>query len=89
MSRSIPPHRPLVVPGVHGYTRSKTVHAGEPIDIHISSDRPYHLSVCRLGPDPDSRREDTVVADLGASPARVQPIHPGSYIHVERACRRR
>lgn len=84
MSRPIPPHRPLAVPGVHGYTGTKTVHAGDPIDIHISSDRPYHLTVCRLGHDADSRRDDTVVADLGASPARVQPIHPGSYVHVDK-----
>jgi len=83
MSRSIPPHRPLAVPGVHGYTSAKTVHAGEPIDFHISSDRPYHLSVCRLGHDADSRRDDVVVADLGTSAEQVQPIHPGSYVHIE------
>lgn len=84
MSRSIPPHRPIVVPGVHGYASAKTVHAGQRIDFHLSSDRPYHLSVCRLGPDADSRSSDIVIADLGTKVAQVQPIHPGSYVHVER-----
>ncbi len=84
MSRPIPPHRALTVPGVHGYASAKTVHAGERIDFHVSSDRPCRIAVCRLGPDADSRDSDTVVADLGVLPARVQPIHPGSYVHVER-----
>jgi len=83
MSLPIPPHRPVWVPGVHGYASAKTVHAGERIAFHISSDRSYSLEVCRLGPDPDSRASDARVADLGLHDARVQPIHPGSYVHVD------
>ncbi|MEJ8810676.1 LamG domain-containing protein [Variovorax ureilyticus] len=82
MTRPIPPHRPLSVPGVHGYASAKSVHAGQRIDFHISSDRPYGMTVCRLGHDADSRQGDIEIADLGASAARVQPIHPGSYVHV-------
>ncbi|MDN4591138.1 hypothetical protein DBA29_21890 [Xenophilus aerolatus] len=83
MSLSIPPHRPVWVPGVHGYASAKTVHAGERIAFHISSDRSYSLEVCRLGPDPDRRASDPRVADLGLHDACMQPIHPGSYVHVE------
>lgn len=84
MIRPIPPHRPLEVPGVHGYASAKSVHAGHRIDFHISSDRPYDISVYRLGHDADSRCGDTQVADLGASAPEVQPIHPGSYVNVEK-----
>ena len=80
----IPPHRSLALPGVHGYTGKKTVHAGERIDVHISNDRPCQVSICRLGQDVDSRSGDSVVADLGTLAPQVQPIHPGSYVLVER-----
>jgi hypothetical protein len=83
MSLPIPPHRPVWVPGVHGYASAKTVRAGERIGFHVSSDRCYSIGVHRLGPDPDSRDSDPLVADLGLHDARTQPIHPGSYVHVD------
>lgn len=80
----MPPHRSLHVPGVHGYTDRKSVAAGEVVRFHISSDVPYALSVCRLGPDTEGRSADTVLHAFEPSPARVHPIHPGSYVRVER-----
>jgi N,N-dimethylformamidase len=84
MPQTLPPHRSLHVPGVHGYTDRKSVAAGEVVRFHLSSDVPYALSVCQLGPDVDRRSADTVLHAFEPSPARAQPIHPGSYVQVAR-----
>jgi N,N-dimethylformamidase len=84
MPPALPPHRSLHVPGVHGYTDRKSVAAGETVRFHLSSDVPYTLSVCQLGPDVDSRLADTVLHAFAPSPARAHPIHPGSYVQVAR-----
>jgi len=80
----IPPHKSLALPGVHGYADSKSVAAGELVRFHISSDRSYRLSVCRLGSDVEGRSDDVVLHAFAPSSARVQPIHPGSYVAVEK-----
>lgn len=80
----IPPHKSLRLPGVHGYADCKSVAAGELVRFHISSDRGYRLSVCQLGSDVEGRSDDLVLHAFAPSPARVQPIHPGSYVLVEK-----
>lgn len=80
----IPAHRPLHLPGVHGYADHKSVAAGELLRFHVSSDRAWRLSVCRLGSDVEGRSDDQVLHRFAPSPARVQPIHPGSYVHVDK-----
>jgi len=80
----LPPHRSLQVPGVHGYTDRKSVAAGEVVRFHISSDVPYTLSVCQLGSDTEGRTDDAVLHTFEPSAPRVHPIHPGSYVRVER-----
>lgn len=84
MPGTLAPHRSLHVPGVHGYTDRKSVAAGEVVRFHLSHDVPCTLSVCRLGPDVEGRTADTVLHAFEPSPARVQPIHPGSYVRVAR-----
>ena len=91
----IPPHRPIVVEGVHAYTDRVSVAAGDVIRFHVSSSHPYELQVCRLGTDVDGPSRDEVLHSFGPSPAAVQPIHPGSYLIVDKpldpetsACRR-
>ncbi|VTU13396.1 LamG domain-containing protein [Variovorax sp. RA8] len=81
---TIPPHKPLHLPGVHGYADHKSVAAGELLRLHVSSDRACQLSVCRLGSDVEGRSDDVVLHRFAPSAARVQPIHPGSYVHVEK-----
>lgn len=80
----IPPQRPMVVEGVHAYADRVSVAAGEVIRFHVSSSHPYELQVCRLGPDVDGPAQDEVLHSFGQSPAAVQPIHPGSYLAVEK-----
>ncbi|WP_077000036.1 LamG domain-containing protein [Variovorax sp. KK3] len=80
----IPAHKALHLPGVHGYADHKSVAAGELLRFHVSSDRAYRLSVCRLGTDVEGRSDDEVLHAFAPSAARVQPIHPGSYVHVEK-----
>ncbi|MEW4570726.1 LamG domain-containing protein [Tautonia sp. JC769] len=82
-SGAIPPHRPLDLPGLHAYAE-KSIAAGDPIRFRVSSTVPFELSICRLGPDIDDRSGDEVLEVAGDFPASPQPIHPGSYVHIER-----
>ncbi|VTU17829.1 N,N-dimethylformamidase beta subunit [Variovorax sp. PBS-H4] len=81
---SLPPHKPLHLPGVHGYADHKSVAAGELLRFHVSNDRPCQLSICRLGSDVEGRSDDVVLHRFAPMAARVQPIHPGSYVHVDK-----
>lgn len=83
-SNLIPPHRAQIVEGVHAYTDRINVPAGEPIQFYVSSSYPYELEVCRLGIDVDNPSRDDVLHQFGRMPASVQPIHPGSYLVVDR-----
>ncbi len=82
--RDIPPHRALDVPGVHAYPLEHSVAAGETLELCVSSSVPYRLSICRLGVQVDDPVGDTVLARFDESPANPQPIHPGSYVHIEK-----
>ncbi len=81
---AIPPHRPLAVEGIHAYTDRVSVAAGDTVRFHVSSSYPYELQVCRLGTDVDSPARDELLHSFGPSPAAVQPIHPGSYLIVDK-----
>ncbi len=78
---ALPPHRALTLPGLHAYAQ-KSVAAGEAIEFRVSSAVPYELSVVRLGPDPESREKDPVLATAQEARPKPQPIHPGSYVHI-------
>ena len=80
----MPPHRALEVPGVHAYSLEHSVAAGDTLELCVSSSVPYRLSICRLGLQVDDPAGDTVLARFDESPANPQPIHPGSYVHVEK-----
>ncbi len=84
VAAAIPPHRPLVVEGIHAYTDRVSVAAGDTIRFHVSSSYPYELQVCRLGTDVDSPARDELLHSFGPSPASAQPIHPGSYLIVDK-----
>jgi N,N-dimethylformamidase len=81
---AIPPHRPQVVEGIHAYADRVTVDAGDIVRFHVSSSYPYELQVCRLGLDVDGPGRDDVVQAFGPSPAAIQPIHPGSYLFIDK-----
>ena len=74
--------------GLHAYADRESVSAGEDIRFHVSSQVPYRFKVTRLGLLVDDRTSDVTVyrADK-AAPARVQPIHPGSYVRVNNGLR--
>ncbi|MBH1964103.1 MAG: LamG domain-containing protein [Comamonadaceae bacterium] len=78
----IAPHRAVELPGLHAYADQISVEAGQEISLHVSSDRPYSVSLCRLGPDLDSPAKDEVLEQRLALEPRLQPIHPGSYVHI-------
>lgn len=84
---SIPAHQPLQVAGIHGYAEAHSVAAGSPIRFHFSSEVPFRVAICRLGQQVDEPARDEVVFEVGSFPAHPQPIHPGSYVHIERRLR--
>lgn len=79
-----PSHRSLAVPGVHAYPLEHSVAAGELLELCVSSSVPYRLSICRLGLQVDDPAGDTVLAQFDPSPANPQPIHPGSYVFIDK-----
>lgn len=82
---AIPAHRAISVPGLHAYADNDSVQQGETISFAVSSDTPYTMEIFQLGDhigDLDADR--SLQAWTEPSPI-VQPIHPGSYIHVENA----
>jgi N,N-dimethylformamidase len=81
---AIPSHQPLEVPGVHVYADRESALPGETVAFQVSTDTPVRARLCRLGTAVDDPATDEVLHDFGTLPARVQPIHPGSYVHVER-----
>lgn len=86
-SGRLPPHAPKAVPGVHVYADAESVRPGEVIRFHVSADAPYTAELCRLGPDVDDPAGDAVLKAFAPVAPRVQPIHPGSYVHVPRGLR--
>lgn len=81
---SIFSHTPMTVPGVHGYASAHGVAAGGEIVFHTSADVPAQATIVRLGHEIDDPAGDSVIREIGSLPAAIQPIHPGSYVHVER-----
>ncbi|MFH1268066.1 MAG: LamG domain-containing protein, partial [Planctomycetota bacterium] len=78
-----PMPRPLELVGVHAYAE-KTVEAGDTIHFRTSSSVPYELSICRLGHKADDPEGDEVLTVFSKSEPVGQPIHPGSFVHVEK-----
>lgn len=84
-STSIPPHSAQWVPGVHVYADRESAQPGDTVAFQISADQPVEAAVFRLGPLVDDPAGDRLILDFGRLEPGVQPIHPGSYVHVARA----
>ncbi|MDP7301893.1 MAG: hypothetical protein QGG09_02250, partial [Pirellulaceae bacterium] len=78
--------RPLELVGLHAYAE-KTVTAGQTIHFRTSSSVPYKLSICRLGLKVDDPAGDVVLKTFPESKPVGQPIHSGSYVHVNNGLR--
>ncbi len=79
----IPPHASLQPAGLHAYADAESVAAGDTIRFHVSAQGPYRFGVARLGLKVDDRDSDEFIFESPKTfPAKAQPIHPGSYIHV-------
>ena len=83
-SEEIPPHHAIDLPGLHAYAQ-KSIAAGEEIEFRVSSAVPYDLSVVKLGADPEDRDQDPVLHSFPVEQPHTQPIHPGSYLHIDKA----
>lgn len=79
-----PPHQALQVEGVHGYADRESAAPGEEVAFHLSLDEPVEATLVRLGVGVDDPATDEVCHDFGRLQVRPQPIHPGSYVRVER-----
>ncbi|MDC0144667.1 hypothetical protein OAK45_09095 [Verrucomicrobia bacterium] len=80
----MPPHDSIDLPGLHAYAQ-KSIAGGEEIELRVSSAVPYDLSIVQLGPDPENRGKDPVLKTFRVEKPSIQPIHPGSYLHVSKA----
>jgi hypothetical protein len=74
-----------VVPGVHAYADQESVVAGGQIRFYVSHTEPCQLFIHRLGHTIDDPAGDPVRATFPLRSPRPQPIHPGSYVHVEKS----
>ena len=79
-----PPHRALRLEGLHAYPLEHSVAAGDALQLCVSAAAPYRLSICRLGIGFEDPGADVSLAEWREPHGAMQPIHPGSYIHVER-----
>lgn len=75
--------RAVDVPGVHSYAE-KIICAGDMIRFRTSATVPYELSICRLGHAIDDPAGDDVLKTFPVAEPMAQPIHPGSFVHVEK-----
>ncbi|WP_423455012.1 N,N-dimethylformamidase beta subunit family domain-containing protein [Ottowia sp. VDI28] len=75
--------RAIELAGLHAYSDQISVEAGERIAFHVSASIPYTVSLCRLGPDTTGPSQDEVLTTETCNEPVVQPIHPGSCIHVK------
>jgi N,N-dimethylformamidase len=81
----IPPHRSQSLRGVHAYPDAESVPAGGVIRFHVSAEVSYRMRISRLGVEVDDVSSDRILFETENSyPAKPQPIHPGSYVHVEK-----
>jgi len=87
-SAPIPPHQAQTAAGIHGYADAHSITAGRTLRFRFSSDVPFKVQICRLGRQVDDPAGDEVVFNAGSVRAQTQPIHPGSYVYIERRLRR-
>ncbi|HVX11378.1 MAG TPA: LamG domain-containing protein [Pirellulales bacterium] len=80
----VPLVRSLPLEGIHAYTDRVSAAAGETIRFYVSATHPYEFQICRLAGDADSPAADVVLFTQQVNGPVMQPIHPGSYIHVDR-----
>lgn len=80
----IPPHRAVWVPGVHAYPAEHSIAVGQTLRLHVSASVPYDLDICRLGPRFDDPAAEEVLTTFSQQPPAPHPVHPGSYIHIEK-----
>lgn len=70
--------------GTFAYTE-KCVNAGTIVSFRVSSDGPYRLSLVRLGWDLAGPARDWVIEEGPLRDGGIQPIRPGSYVHIPEA----
>jgi hypothetical protein len=80
----MPPHRGILVPGVHAYADPECVRAGGILRLHASHTVPCRVEIRRPGGIHADDPDPGLVADLGESRVGPTPIFPGSYVHVAR-----
>ena len=82
MGRQPPIYYAICLKGLYAYADRQSVSAG---DVHVSSEVPYRFRVTNLGRDVDDRSSDeTIHQAKEQSSVRVQPIHPGSSLRLEK-----
>ncbi len=82
-AEQIPPHAALQPAGLHAYADTESVAAGDTIRFYVSAQAPYRFGIAKLGLKVDDRASDEFIYRSPKTfPAKAQPVHPGSYVHV-------
>ena len=73
-----------VMVGTHAYAE-KAIQRANTLNIRVSSDNGYQVSIVRLGTDPDSPAQDTNIFEFGGQSfnSQTQPVYLGSYVNIE------
>jgi Concanavalin A-like lectin/glucanases superfamily len=81
---SLEPLAAQVIDGTHAYAE-KAIQRGNTLNIRLSSTNAYQITIVRLGTDPDSPAQDTVLFNFGGVSfnSQTQPIFLGSYVNIE------
>jgi hypothetical protein len=80
--------RSMAVPGIHVYVDRESFAPGAEVRIHLSADVPTRMTIQQLGVEVDNPEADTLIKDFGTVPASLQPIRPGSWVHIDKSLRR-
>jgi hypothetical protein len=78
------PNRAIAVTSLKAYAEP-ALYPGDTLHVRINAPNEYSLSVVRLGWDVESSDQDWEIHSVAPTAAQLQPIHPGSYVHVEEA----
>ena len=79
------PIREFPVPGVHIYTDATSYRAGEAVRLFTSASTPHRLEIVRHDRPTSDTSADEVIASWQVDAPKMQPVSPGSFIHVEKS----
>jgi N,N-dimethylformamidase beta subunit-like protein/concanavalin A-like lectin/glucanase superfamily protein len=79
---ALEPLTAIVPAGIHAYAE-KSIPAGQTLNVRVSADQAYRVSIFRLGQNVDGPDADIQVFQPVMLNAQTQAITPGSYVNID------